>query len=152
MNRSRLLSLVWALNGATQFYWLWARSVEYTDGVAVLVVACCVLPPPGGLAGVVDPDGFGVDYTPTWLLVTQVLALAGVAVGGFLVWGQTRSYGPSRVPSSRYASPPVSPLGRNGERKSWPSTLTHVPLERSLYAGKTIRSPSMAGASPRSQS
>lgn len=87
MDRSRLLSLVWALYGATQFYWFWARSVDYTGVFAAIFAACCGLAVAGGLAGLVDPDRFGIDYTPTWLLVTQALALAGVAGGGFLMWG-----------------------------------------------------------------
>lgn len=30
----------------------------------------------GGFVGVLDPDLFGTEYTPTWLLVTQAGALA----------------------------------------------------------------------------
>jgi len=53
---------------------------------------------------------------------------------------QIRRKSPSRVPSSRYASPAGSASGRNGARNDWPSTLTHVPPERSLNAGKTTSS------------
>ena len=87
MNRGRLVSLVWVLYGATQLYWQWVRSVDYTDARVVLYVASCGLIGAGGLAGTIDPDRFVPDYTPNWVIVTQILALAGVAVGGFLMWG-----------------------------------------------------------------
>jgi len=87
VNRPRLLSLVWALFGATQLYWAWVRSVDYTDVQGALYVLCLGLAMAGGLAGVVDPDQFMPDDISDWLLASQVLALAGTVVFGYLMWG-----------------------------------------------------------------
>jgi len=87
VNRARLLSLVWALFGATHLYWAWVKSADYTDVQGVLYLACLGLAMAGGLAGVVDSDRFMPDDVSDWLLVSQVLGLAGAVVSGYLLWG-----------------------------------------------------------------
>jgi len=87
VNRARLVSLVWVLFGATQLYWAWVKSVDYTDAQGALYLACLGLVMAGGLVGVVDPDRFMPDDIPDWLLVSQLLALAGTVVFGYLMWG-----------------------------------------------------------------